>query len=280
MSVNEHLTRRDGVEVDWVKAVDGTDTPPRPYTGTSDKDVCTPEHIPYIMRAKGWRNGARLLDRWFEGDASTDKAAVSPEYVKISWVLSFERARLALEKVLAAKVWTSAAAQQVIAGRLAEWGCLRSWRVHFGDFQKSGPALHADHVQYAFYTDYRDFSQPSTWDDLLAALGNFAFYFVVGGSVEPENRHNLGSYRVTITRIGVYIRDDFDFEGDQFLGIWALPDYAGVDACPAPLPPVLGCYTTNETFRQWRDEFKKGGDYHVYSDLKIIRTNDSFVIRP
>jgi hypothetical protein len=37
-------------------------------------------------------------------------------------------------------------------------------------------------------------------------------------------------------------------------------------------------YVDNEAFRDWRDQYGngKGGDYLVFSDIKVINVNDTF----
>ena len=55
-------------------------------------------------------------------------------------------------------------------------------------------------------------------DDMTAALANFNFHVQIGGSVEPAD---FDSFRVTVTKVGIYVRDQYDFTGDQELGFWS-----------------------------------------------------------
>jgi hypothetical protein len=71
--------------------------------------------------------------------------------------------------------------------------------------------------------------------------------------------------RITIRRVGTYIYDKYDFEGDQPLGYW---NFKTGDVTK---DPIAWGYTkvSNSDFRAWRDKNKKGGDFWVYSDIKI-----------
>src|SRR5207244_11542544 len=76
-------------------------------------------------------------------------------------------------------------------------------------------------------------------DDLFAALGKFTFRVTVGGRVSGKN--------VTITDVGVYLSDSYDFDGFQFLGCWNVCTNA------VETGPVCSGSTavTNEDFREW-----------------------------
>ncbi len=50
-------------------------------------------------------------------------------------------------------------------------------------------------------------------DDLSAALGNFAFRVAVAGGVTFVSG---SKHLVTLSEVGIYVRDSFDFNGDQF----------------------------------------------------------------
>jgi len=68
---------------------------------------------------------------------------------------------------------------------------------------------------------------------------------------------------VTITEVGVYVRDSFDFnDHSQFLGFWGHRD-----------TPV-----NNATFREWRTKFSKGGDYEVFSDIKRVKLDSPHIV--
>lgn len=63
--------------------------------------------IPAIMRARGWSNGAALLESWFSRPASTAPAYDVPDAstIKMSWVLKFGRAKKVYDKLIRERTW-------------------------------------------------------------------------------------------------------------------------------------------------------------------------------
>ena len=92
-----------------------------------------------------------------------------------------------------------------------------------------------------------------------------------------------------MTEVGVYIRDSFDFEGNQPLGCWSdgqpmmfspvlLPGTAGGMVF---VPELMLTPVGNRDFREWRQRTGKGGDFLVFSDVKRVTLTppDEFVIK-
>jgi hypothetical protein len=129
--------------------------------------------------------------------------------------------------------------------------------------------------QDADYINYRvvNFGL-SALDDMSAALGNFAFRVIVSGSVTAASR--VSGYQVKITEVGVYIRDSYDFNGDQSLGYWDDSDNS-----VSMFNPLSGTSVSNSDFRDWRSKNSRGGDFLVFSDIKrtTLTTPDTFNIR-
>lgn len=67
---------------------------------------------------------------------------------------------------------------------------------------------------------------------------------------------------------GVYIRDSFDFTGNQLggLGYW---DMINQEASKSGLSTNF-YDINNDDYRNWRDDHGKGGDFRIYSDVKEI----------
>jgi Family of unknown function (DUF6402) len=70
---------------------------------------------------------------------------------------------------------------------------------------------------------------------------------------------------VTIMFVGVYIRDQFDFNGDQSLGYWNAETNIVSSG-----NPLRGDLVTNRDFCTWRAVTKKGGDFEIFSDVHIL----------
>jgi hypothetical protein len=139
-------------------------------------------------------------------------------------------------------------------------------------------ALDKDHVQFRPH----DQSIFTGVDDLTAAMANFVFRMLVKGQV--QYLRSSGYYRVMVEKIGIYVRDSYDFNDfspqwsrpkswmSQPLGFWSCrANYGGIN-------PLLGRYVNNQDFREWRRRHGRGGDYVVFSDLQILDTHDIFEI--
>ncbi len=201
--------------------------------------------IPDEMRWSRWNEGAELLETWFERPP-----AIAPGYsapvigvIKMDWVLGFERARSVFDAMLQERIWTNDASKE----RLAKLppSALPVGRP-FGDLGRTAVQLDAAWV------NSRPVTSGTTSDGLTAALGSFNLQVAVAGksSQGPANLVTL-----VIEEVGVYVKDSFDFNGTQFLGVWGHRDQ-----------PV-----GNDDFRRWRAEHHLGGDFMVFSDVKRTR---------
>jgi Family of unknown function (DUF6402) len=235
--------------------------------------------IPKIMRANGWPQGAKLLETWF-----SRSTAVAPAYsatvtnvIRMAWVLGFGDARQVYDKLMNELIWANSPSQREITSLLKKKSLLSSQtKVTFGDLSKPAEVIDAD------YINYRAVSTSLPLDDLDAALGSFTFRLAVAGTVEPiwspakgaaaagkgqqtgkQPAKQLTGRLVTIKEVGVYVRDSFDFNGDQSLGYWD-----DSDDSVSVWNMASGDEVTNADFRSWRAKNKKGGDFLVYSDVK------------
>lgn len=229
-------------------------------------------NIPAIMRSHGWGNGARLMEIWFSRPPAIAPAYGPPETGTIRmdrWALTFSRARQIYDQLMRERIWANAAAQREITAMLRRKGFLMPASRSFGDLTQSVERQDADYINYRVV----NFGL-SDLDDMSAALGNFAFRVLVSGSVTAASR--MSEYQVTITEVGVYIRDSFDFNGDQFLGYWDDSDNS-----VSMLNPLSGTGVSNSDFRNWRSRNGRGGDFLVFSDIKrtTLTTPDTFITR-
>lgn len=214
--------------------------------------------IPGIMRKKGWNKGAALMDGWF-GRPTNDKPEQGQHdrtTISMSWALGFKRAKEVYEAMFSERVWANAAAKRAIVKMLREQGKLAGQDVMFGRTYDVA-VLDRNYVQYRAVGSYLS----DEYDDMLAALGRFVFRAAVGGRVLPWN----GGHRIMIDEVAVYIRDSYDFNGEQSLGVWSDDDFIGGWSV------VSGYSVSNKSFRDWRAANGRGGDYLVFSDARITR---------
>jgi hypothetical protein len=209
--------------------------------------------IPYEMEWNHWKEGAELLETWFERPL-----AIAPNYsapvtniIKIDWVLQFPRAKAVFDEMLKNRIWTNPASQTRLAEIFKQKTLTGST---FGDLSR--PVTEIDER----WVNSRPVSSGATVDALTAALGGFTLQVAVAGKAL---RQPTGAVELTIEEIGIYVKDSFDFNGPQFLGVWGYRD-----------DPV-----NNEDFRKWRAGHQLGGDFQVFSDAKRIRRNPPEVVR-
>jgi hypothetical protein len=242
--------------------------------------------IPVIMRRKGWLNGARLQDIWFAGAPNSDPERGAPDTTTIrmdSWALTFPRCATAYSNLVSQKLWLSHDSQRWLSNKLLEKGLFQTTRTTFGNLARPVPQVNADY--YIHESGVGSITDPL--DDMYAALGRFSFRVAVSGSVVPAGTipmppgasmtrrprpGTLPQHSVQIERVGIYIFDSFDFNGFQFLGFWS-----PTDVTRAPIPGYVEVW--NSTYRDWRSKNGRGGDFLVYSDMKILRRDppDTFM---
>jgi hypothetical protein len=241
----------------------------------------------------GWLNGARLLETWFSRARSVAPNYTAPETTTIkmdSWVLTFKRANNVYDEILQGRIWSNPPARAEVAKMLRRKNLLGSAPQPFGRLGDPVPLQDPDYINERPVGDYTKF------DDMTAALGYFNLRVVVAGTVGPAPSAGAPGpgaagpprYEVRITEVGVYVRDSFDFEGDQYLGCWSdNPDAFSPLMPPSPggefgmsFQPPLFTPIGNRDFRAWRDKTSRGGDFLVFSDLKRITLTppDTFVI--
>jgi hypothetical protein len=144
----------------------------------------------------------------------------------------------------------------------------------------------------------------SSYDDYDFAIGRYDWFFLPKGSAllhpatpgspatpdAPAIPATPDLLEVTISHVGVYARDSFDFNGNQFLGIWDVDAekmvlkmpvfttqlYASSIDPDCRYQPKMG-YTMvgNRDFRQYRDVVKNGLDFIMYSDVKFFGVTEA-----
>jgi len=270
--------------------------------------------LPGIMRNQGWTIGPKLMEHWLEAAPNNDPAKNIHRHdittVKMNWVLGFPRAVNVYQMAINGRVWVNQAAQKEIIEKLirnkGRLPATVGGKIEFGNVGE-GQARFA-HTAEDFHKNWhiqnRSFQQELTdpLDDLYAALGDFHFYFLVKGWVTRlKDQDTKPHYKVMIEKVGMYVRDSYDFNDpdcwycwvvpSQPLGFWSCEkNYAAklprptLELNPIPfaqpptrvVPDPSAHYVNNASFRAWRNSQGKGGDFLVFSDIKVFNVNDSF----
>lgn len=233
----------------------------------------TIESIPRIMTSNKWDKAAALMNSWFKRSDKTAPDYDSPDSTTITmaWVLGFKRAKDVYEKLIEEKIWVNQPAKNEIANMLKKNGLIMPntcFNRRFGDLSLSTSQLDKDAINFRVVG-----MSIINLDDMDAALGNFTFKIAIAGNLSSDEK--LGKYKVEISEVGVYVRDSYDFNGDQNLGYWDSSDNS-----VSMFNSFSGTKVTNKHFRDWRAQNKKGGDFLVFSDIKKIPLNppDTFFI--
>lgn len=271
--------------------------------------VFTLGNIPGAMAREGWPVGAALMRRWLDAPAwamppSVKKGlqppparAVDTTIVTMAWATRFARVAAARQRLLA--TWASGARKVPSTNQVALQ--FTRWRAGEGRGRR-GPFRFGDLARDVTIVD-RLFSAnreivDSPWydavDDLYAALGRAAVKLAVSGKV---TQGKSGTWKIEIDEVGTYIRDTYDFNGDQPLGSWGasglsraavLAPAIMVDAAEAgaarrsnwALDPAGQAYWSvdNASFRRFRARSHRGGDFVVFSDIWRTRLAQPVVI--
>jgi hypothetical protein len=235
---------------------------------------CNVEHIPWVLRAKGWNKGLALMERWFREMESTDKS-LPPDTTTITmeWLLGFTDVWGWYEFLITPARWLAKNGQDVqgnptspidrLCKQLATRGLLTGQRETFDDFHETPQQLRANKRQIDVFQITPLTSRPN---DLIASLAVFELFLVVAGYVEPNAN---GGHTIVIEKTGVFAQDDYDFNNepgqDQPLGRWDMDNFE------VYFDGDEGCEITNQSFQNYRAATGYGGDFEVYSDLKIER---------
>jgi hypothetical protein len=225
-------------------------------------------NVPLIMHNKGWEIGEAFQWKWFTSpgrqSGGRDALDVDTTTVKMDWILQFPYARKVYDRIFTDKIYQTEPARRVLKKKLEEMTWSGRPVNDFGDFTRTGEDLHRQQINYIL-------SDTTELDDLGASLARFHFYVI--GSGEAAN--TLDGFAVTMSRVGVYARDVFEFNDSQMLGYWALPDQVSKE-------PFFGCTPVgNDDYRAYRDKTKMGGDFDIFSDVKVTPLNppEKFLLR-
>lgn len=162
-------------------------------------------------------------------------------------------------------------------------GVDRTRPFRFGDLTRRVAVIDLD---CAINREVVDSAWYGSVDDFYAAFGSALVRLAVSGMVEPVT----GGWRVTIDQVGTYLRDSYDFNGDQPLGSWG-PDGLSRIAVLAPeievdiRRPLTAAglrqryfSVGNGSFRRYRGITGMGGDYVIYSDIRVQRLVSPVVV--
>ena len=239
--------------------------------------------IPEIMHNLDWRLPERFQRRWLQGQARvatgktfgdnlsekdpSKRLDVVSQELKMKWLLdprttANSRVINAYNQLLNREYYDTLETRKALRANLQEkFNHTTSHRIDFGNFSASGKDLHNQHIQHI---DVRSYTSPlPVIDKVTAALGNFALYLIPKGVAEEKG----SEIHVTVTEMGVYAGDVYEFNGDQQLGYWAFPD-------KVTLRHIMGSTPVwNQDYNFYRQLTGKGRDFIIISNVKRTTLN-------
>ncbi|SAK94503.1 hypothetical protein AWB80_06977 [Caballeronia pedi] len=228
--------------------------------------------------------------------------------ITLNWLLKFARAREAFNILCSREVLTSPAAMRVFRKKIAPFQssfsvitneiCKEDMLKLHQQFQFQFSAVEGtwiDKLKSAKALFHKDESFP---DDLTGALGSFNFY------AAPREFHirKIGPPTAFIYSVFIYVKDNYTFtdatgEVSQYLGHWSkkgvilVPRDNVLTALNIPsisLPIDDDWFESavsignarkagnvyypirNSSFRDWQNKHHRGGDFVIFSDLRVV----------
>ncbi|HIF9499316.1 TPA: DUF6402 family protein [Photobacterium damselae] len=248
----------------------------------------TVRNIPDVMKNKlNWPKSAELMELWFskpakimtdrekEGKDSYDKDYTDKNMFSLNWLMGFERTRRAKTELISQKRLWSDNAQKAVKNKVAKIIAEKGY-IEINNSSLDIVSLHRD-WQFQYVTVGYDIG---VMDDLYGSLGNFGLYAAINKAHVEEIE---GETFLIVTEISVYMRDTFEFIGEQYLGHWN-EDGMGINLAGGALNkanfewslsgwnPTLGIVEAfgNSDFRDYRTSKGKGGDLLLFSDRGAV----------
>ncbi|MEE1923955.1 DUF6402 family protein [Pseudomonas sp. 148P] len=246
--------------------------------------------VPVAMRKMGWHTSAALMQRWFDSPGwqmperwkeedgqpkpmELSAAQCDENLVTMSWAMRFDRCRAAVRQ--AESILTTPNAISRLKALLKIGG----WQGQ-GVFKFGSSTLSAREMDASAQVNFVQLGRPDDpLDDMYGALGVATLKIGVIGetfSREDPTTRQMRNY-LKVERIGFYIRDHYDFNGLQFLGVWTEDRVlTKSEMARAALPSGQSIYKwssdqfaliRNNDFRKYREKTEMGGDYVLYSDI-------------
>lgn len=246
--------------------------------------------LPGAMRKMGWDTAAALMQRWFDSPAwtmpevwkddetrpdprSLTAATCDDQIVKMEWAMRFPSCRKAVE-IAEGRIATPKAVK-LLQERLKVAGWVPGSTCDLGFYNMSALQMDAvSQVNIAVFGDELD-----TLDDMYGAIGVGTLKVGVVGNAysEIDPLTDKTHHYFKISYLGFYIRDNYDFNGPQYLGTWTedrvlsksetifsltLAGQTIINVGNEPFAAV-----SNSDFRDYRTRHRRGGDFVIYSDV-------------
>lgn len=257
--------------------------------GEAPQDIVVPQMriqaIPSAMRQMGWSVSAALMERWFASAewvmpeswkskneqpsaSQIPPAHLDTQLVSMAWAVGYPRAMEAIRSLM--RKCASPPTLRLLEKRLRASGWDGEEAMLLGRRDMSIAEL--DDLCQVNFEPIGELSD--TMDDMYGALGSATMKMAFVGKVERAEAD--GRRQFSLSHIGFYIRDNYDFNDEQFLGTWTefgvlnktemvadmILDGLAFDWHGEPIGKA-----SNKGFREFRAKTGRGGDFVLYSDV-------------
>lgn len=233
------------------------------------------------------KGGYTMPDAVKRGTQAPPPRATDTQSVTMTWAMAVPRFATAQRTL--ANTWSNSTrigpTRRQIAAQLHGWmstyGVDAAKPFRFGDLSRRVPEID---MRCAVNREVVTSDWYGAVDDFHAAFGSALVRLAVSGMVESVG----GGWRVVIDEIGTYLRDAYDFNGDQPLGSWGPTGLSRVAVLAPEIEvdlrrniPLTGqrfWRVGNDSFRRFRTLTGMGGDYMVYSNIRRQRLATPVVV--
>jgi hypothetical protein len=259
--------------------------------GSAVKVLVDPLHldeIPNAMRAMGWTVAPQLMEHWFsikpayvmkpelrkgENPLALQTSQYNDSIVTIEWLQKNSK-QWAEGSNRLKSIWHSEHGVLQLKKRLLKSGWISGMKQNISLGSNNYTARECDAYSQINFLQIGSLSD--TIDDVYGAVGNGVLKIAVCGYTTQIS----GVDHFQVTQTGLYLRDTYDFTGDnEPLGIWSrkgVLSKAGMAAYAVnPMFYAIQGYVPvfNRDFRRWQDAHNSGGDFVVYSNVQWESSN-------
>lgn len=241
--------------------------------------------IPNVMKnILNWPKSAEIMNLWFklpcrkmskEEKEGVNLDKIPSEYINktiftMKWLESFERVKKAKAELLSNQVLWSENAQKAIKKRFEKFNIIESSSYIIDNSNLSIEELHKN-WQFQYKKIGYSLGNFNEVDDLYGSLGNFGLYVAI---LKAEVNNNI----LHIKKIGLYMKDTYDFIDNQYLGHW---NEKGMMITIAGkiiedrfknkgfnFDMGVADSFGNKDFQEYQNQNQKGGDLLLFSDVK------------
>lgn len=266
-------------------------------------DVLYLNDIPEAMEKMGWHVSAKMMRRWFSTkpayvmtpevrDANLIASDLLPsqfddQIIKLDWALEYDGCLDAFE-FLAQGGWITENGLSLLKRRLIAAG----WTPG-KEFRLGSTRMKAIELEDLCQVNRKGFGEAyDVINDMYGAIGTGTMKIAVVGKTKVSDL--TGRDNFVIEKIGLYIRDTYDFTDDpkwknhglsEPLGVWSRNRCLTKEESAefflsrtrVTIPLAMNNLkfkgfvpVANKDFRRWQDAHNSGGDFIVYSDVKWI----------